>query len=216
MSLSDQPDPNVDDPTKPAHSAARLIRLGSFFAVCLILVVFVLVALKLLGNLLAPGPQAHQAVGQKLPAFALEPLTGTQQGVTLNDLSGRVVLIDFWGTWCPPCREELPHLVEVAKTFGNRPDFRFLAVSCGYGRREDLDNLHAETQLFLEKTGLDIPTYADPQLITRKAFDSIGRFDGYPTTLLLDRDGTIRRVWVGYDPRIRQELEQLIPTLLKP
>ncbi len=168
-----------------------------------------------LSNMRDLTPHRHRAVGQKLPALELQPLTGAEKPVTLDDLKGRVALIAFWGTWCGPCKRELPHLVEVAKRFSNEPDFQFLAVSCGQGSPEDLEELAAATEVFLERAKLNTTTYADPKRITHQAFDAVGEFQGYPTTFLVDRHGVIRQVWVGYHPKIQQELDSLIPTLLE-
>ena len=79
----------------------------------------------------------HPAVGRKLPQLELKPLTGDGRPVSLEDLKGRVTLIDFWGTWCPPCAEELPHIAALATRFSGQLDFQVLAVSCGPDNRNE-------------------------------------------------------------------------------
>ena len=160
------------------------------------------------------GHEGASAVGRKLPDLQLQPLTGESQAVALGDLQGKVVLVDFWGTWCPPCRAELPHLAETTAKFAGHPDFQFLAVSCGPGGTDDPEQLRDATETFLQQAGLKIPTYSDPGFKTRSAYDRVGELQGYPTTFLLDRRGVIRHVWVGFDPRISGQLESLIPKLL--
>ena len=57
------------------------------------------------------------AVGRPLGTLELEGLTGADERVTLQDLDGKVALVNFWGTWCPPCVEEFPHLVRLAERY---------------------------------------------------------------------------------------------------
>jgi thiol-disulfide isomerase/thioredoxin len=142
-----------------------------------------------------PGASAAET----LPDLKLQALTGAQEPVKLADLSGKVVLVNLWGTWCGPCQEELPHLVKLHEKFAGRPDFQLLAVSCGPAfEPEDLGELRDSTRAFLEKRGYDMPTYADADLTTRRALLKVARFNGYPTTFLLDRQGRVQRVWSGF------------------
>jgi len=158
--------------------------------------------------------ESHRAVGQRLPDLQLVPLTGASQPVGLEDLRGKVVLVNIWGPWCPPCREELPDIAAVERKFRARGDFLLLAVSCGRGGSDDVEELRKSTEALFSKSGIAMPTYADPERITREAFDAVGGFEGYPTTFLMDRQGVIREVWVGYDEGIESQLEELIPKLL--
>ena len=155
----------------------------------------------------------HRGVGKKLPSLALEPLTGTSQTTRLDDLKGLVVLVNFWGTWCPPCRQELPHIAAIEKELRSRAGFRLLAVSCGR-RSDELGELRRDTKAMLGSLDLDLPTYADPGGASRAAFDEVAGFDGYPTTFVLDRQGVIRAVWSGYRPGVEQEMEKLVGQLL--
>src|SRR5688572_173637 len=74
---------------------------------------------------------SHPAVGKSMSRIALAPLTGTEKRVRLEDLKGKVVLINYWGTWCGPCRMEFPQLAALEKRLRGEPEFLFLSVSCG-------------------------------------------------------------------------------------
>lgn len=158
--------------------------------------------------------EGHPAVGKTLSTIALKPLTGNGGAVQSAGLEGKVVLLNFWGTWCPPCRQEFPHLADLARRYQNRPEFRFLSVSCGSGDQEDEEDLRNETQSFLQKQGVDLPTYHDPGAVTRRSVDAAAGFQGYPTTVLLDSGGVIRAMWVGYYPGVEKEIERAIAKLL--
>ncbi len=183
-----------------------------------LLAAVVLVYLVVIGGLrLRPQGTQGPAIGRRLPYLQLEPLTGDSQSVSLDDLRGRVTLVNFWGTWCPPCRLEFPEIVELAARFGKQDDFRLYAVSCGQGNDEGLDTLHSETLEFLDASKVTLPTYADQNAASRRALDialDLGGF-AYPTTLVLDRQGTIRGFWVGYGSRSAREMAALIQELLQ-
>ncbi len=161
---------------------------------------------------LAPAGQT----GPRLAGLELEGLTGDAQNVVLEELSGQVVLLNFWGTWCPPCKAELPHIAAIERKYGDRADFRLLAVSCAgdpsaENSPQDIEVLRQTTAEFLSARGIDMPTYADPGHRTRRA---IGFDYSYPTTLLVDRQGVIRKKWVGYRPGTEKEMEQAVEQLL--
>jgi thiol-disulfide isomerase/thioredoxin len=208
-----EPEQPPDQPPTAAPSAAPSrglgIVLGSLGVLGLAAVVLILMTL---------GPtsqsESHPAVGNRLAALELKPLTGEATPVTLDDLKGKVALVNFWGAWCPPCRAELPHLAAVADKFAGQPDFRFLPISCGQGGAEDPEELRGRTEETLQQLGLHVATYCDPAFTTRHAFDKAGRFEGFPTTFLLDRQGVIRHVWVGYYPQVSQQVESGIRELL--
>jgi len=157
----------------------------------------------------------HPAVGRALPQIDLLPLTGEATGpgepIGPENLSGKVVVLNFWATWCGPCVVELPDVAAIEQEFRNRPDFRFLAVSCNVAT-ENVDQLRSDTAALLRKMDLDLPTYTDPDGLTRKALDDAAGFEGYPTTILLDRTGTIRGVCVGAVTRetLHRQILQLL------
>ena len=165
----------------------------------------------------AANPEADQpGVGRKLPQLRLLPLTGDGRPVEMADLAGRVVLIDFWGTWCPPCRAEFPHIAALGVRFRGQADFMLLPVSCGDAgpKSESIDALRPATEEFLAEHKLDLPTYADAGGYTRLGIDKVASFEAYPTTIVLDRQGVIRGFWVGYEPGVERKIERLIGELL--
>ena len=78
----------------------------------------------------------HPAVGKAYLPHQFLPLTA-QQPVQEADLKGKVVLVNFWGYWCPPCRTEFPHLLDLEKSLQGNPDFRFVSVACSSGPSSD-------------------------------------------------------------------------------
>lgn len=160
--------------------------------------------------------EQHPAVGQRFPALELEPLSEASQRVSLADLEGKVVVLNFWGTWCPPCRREMPELDKFYRRIAGHERFRLLAVSClpGPSEADAFEELKAETIAFLRSNGLSLPAYADPSGITRAAFRQLGGRAVFPTTLVLDGQGVVRAVWVGYAPGVVEAIERQVAGLL--
>jgi thiol-disulfide isomerase/thioredoxin len=159
---------------------------------------------------------AHPAVGGRLISLHVEPLTGDGGDVYLEQLEGSVTVLNFWGTWCPPCQQEFPHVVALYEKHSNRDDFRLLAVSYPGGGPIDVAQLRSETETFLRNQRTTLPTYVDPQQsLIRATTIALGDVAfGFPTTLVLDRDTTIRGVWQGYTPGLERDIEALVEELL--
>ncbi len=154
----------------------------------------------------------NTAAGKPVTFLQLQSLGGENKPLDAGDLHGKVTLLNFWGTWCPPCRKELPHIVEIHEAFAADESFQLLAVSCG---ENDLDALQATTLAYLASQKLNMPTYADVDEATRRSLSSLlGDGFVYPTTLLLDRNAVIRRVWRGYAPGSELEMQTEIRRLL--
>lgn len=164
-----------------------------------------------------PEGDQHPGIGRPLKILQLEPLTGDSQPLQLDDVRGKVVLINYWGTWCPPCREEFPHLVELEKRLRSYNDFQFVSVSCGHGWDEEIDPLRADTATYLNRQQAEFSTYADPHAHSRMGLlESVGGRDFlYPTTVLIDRQGVIRGLWFGYHDGIDTEMRALSEKLLR-
>jgi thiol-disulfide isomerase/thioredoxin len=159
---------------------------------------------------------AHPAVGGRLISLHVEPLTGGGDDVYLEQLEGDVTVVNFWGTWCPPCRQEFPHIVALYEKYGDRADFRLLPISDPGGSQLDVVELRSETAAFLGAQHTTLPTYFDPQqsLIGATQIAIGNNSFGFPTTLVLDRDTTIRGVWEGYAPGMERDIEALVEELL--
>lgn len=141
----------------------------------------------------------HPAVGRPLTALELVPLTGTTRPVGLEDLQEKVTVINFWGPWCGYCLLELPELAELEAHYRGRPDFLFLSVASNPDP-QDSTGLAASVREVLRRQGADFPTYLDPGgRTTQKLIEAAGLDGfGFPTTVLVGRDRTIRGVWIGY------------------
>ena len=157
----------------------------------------------------------HPAVGRELQQLQLEPLIGASETVTLPDVRGEVVLINYWGTWCPPCRMEFPELMDAYGELKDQKDFRLLSVSCP-GGNESVAQLRVETRQFLDDEKYEIPVYSDLEESSRQALVRSANLDSFnfPTTVLLDRAGIIRGLWVGYVPGVGEAIREAAAELL--
>jgi len=161
------------------------------------------------------------AIGKSVEMIRLEPLGSAATPIDAEKMRGRVVFLNFWGTWCPPCRLELPHLTKMYRELREDPDLLFVTVSCDDGK--DLPELQRDTEEFLERYEFsDLPTYADPTGETRSHIAALAGFGEsffYPTTVAIDQRGVIRGIWKGVDqagPEVTvNEQRALLESLLK-
>jgi len=161
--------------------------------------------------------RTHVAVGKLLDELSLEALTHEGEPITSLGLGGQVVVINFWGTWCPPCRAEFPYLVSLFREYQARAGFQFLSVSCGNGPIEDEAALRNETRGFLDQfKAEDLPIYFDRDYRTRLQLVELsgGSTFGYPMTVVLDQQTVVRGVWNGYQRGVEQEIQSLIVELM--
>ncbi len=161
-------------------------------------------------------PPVVSAVGEPLPRIDLQPLLGAEQPVTNDELSGKVVVFHFWGTWCPPCQAEFPEFVKLAREFADHPGVQIISVSSSPGPEYDLESLRENTAAFMTQHDVPIATYADPAALTRQKLALLlphGTFR-YPTTLLVDGQGKIVDAMVGYLPGEMEKLTAKIKSML--
>ncbi|MBI2480593.1 MAG: TlpA family protein disulfide reductase [Planctomycetia bacterium] len=162
--------------------------------------------------------EIHPSVGRRMESLNLAPLVGDTSPITMESLRGEVALINFWGTWCGPCMMEFPHLVELNDRLASDKRFRFVPVACGPGGADvDPEELRDTTEAYLRKLEADLDVYSDPGAGARLSLVKAAQLSGlgYPTTVLIDRDGTIRGLWEGYRPGVEAEMEEIIKALLK-
>ena len=119
-------------------------------------------------------------IGETAPDFTV---TDSRRTVTLNQLRGKPVILNFWATWCPPCVQEMPSLVELQKKLGDK--VTVLAVS------EDADD-NAFTQ-FVRDHKVDLLVVRDPRQSVNERY---GTFK-FPETYVIDKDGKIVRKFIG-------------------
>jgi len=172
-------------------------------------------AAMLAGALVAPGCHAprppHPAEGRPLGGLPIVSLDDPT--LPVPSLAGRVTLLNFWGTWCPPCRRELPGLVRIAQRLADEPRFQLVAVSCGSGG-DDAD-LARETTSFLEARRLPIAAWGFSEAVAATHFALAFGLEAFPTTYLIGPDARVRRVWTGYRSSDEAEIATAILALLK-
>ena len=173
---------------------------------------FVFASLTLIGCSVGQNQETRQHVGKSVPKLSLISL---ETGDKTPTLAGKVTLLNFWGTWCPPCRQELPGLARLASRLADEPHFQLIAVSCGGGKRDDLDQLRSETEAFLKSTRIAISPWADPTGDTRLRFTEAFGFRAYPTTYLIGPDKKILAIWTGYSPSVETQIAQSVARSLK-
>lgn len=159
----------------------------------------------------APQPP-HPAAGRLVESLPLVALANP--ATPPPTLVGRVTLLNFWGTWCPPCRRELPGLARLAGRLAAEPAFQLVAVSCGAGP-EPLATLRSETLAFLSDRDLAIESWAFADPLGRIMLTETLGLDVFPTTFLIGPDGRVRQVWRGYRPSDETDIAQAVVALLK-
>ena len=161
-----------------------------------------------------PSGVEHSGVGKTLSGLTFEGLT-VGEGTKSEEWGGKVTLINFWGTWCPPCRMEFPHIVQMHRRLKSYPDFNLVSVSSP-SAGSDLDRLRAATAGFLEKSDAEFATYYDGDRSLDRLVRAAGLpSSGIPITLVCDEQNVIRGVWQGYYPGTEVEIESLLSGLLE-
>jgi peroxiredoxin len=141
-----------------------------------------------------PGTLTH--VGESAPDFQLTSVEGTP--FRTLDMRGKVIVLNFFATWCGPCQMELPHLQAVWNESGNDNDFRMLVV----GREES----NADVKAFQQKHGFTFPMASDPDKSVYNKFAS----QLIPRTYLISREGVIIHQFAGFDEVEISKLKKLL------
>lgn len=162
-------------------------------------------------------PRGTPVIGQLLPPLDLQPLVNSDSAPTTESLVGKVTVLHFWGTWCPPCRDEFPGFVKLAKKFENEPRVAIVSVSCSGGPEYNLAELKSETEAYLTDVAPGMPTFCDPAAMTRAQIAMLlsGGTIGYPTTMLADSEGRIVDVLAGYREGDMEKLQTRIEAMMK-
>jgi peroxiredoxin len=147
-----------------------------------------------------PAAQAAAAPNMPAPDFTLRSLEGGN--LRLKEQRGKVVLVNFWATWCAPCREEMPLLNKLFEKY-RASGFTLLGVNV------DEDGRNAAN--LAGQLGVKFPVLLDSDKAVSKAY----ALSAMPSTLLIDRDGRVRHVHQGYRPGYEVEYDKQIRSLLK-
>lgn len=156
------------------------------------------VGLTALALALSAGSTVAQEVGSRAPTF---DLVGTPKQVRLADMKGQVVYVDFWASWCAPCKQSFPWMNEMQAKYAAR-GFTVIGVNVDQ-KREDADkflvNTPAKFAVAYDTTGKVAEVY-QPK--------------GMPTSFLIGADGKVRAVHIGFKDSNRDELEREIQSAL--
>ncbi len=143
---------------------------------------------------------ASDLAGQPAPDFALKSSTG--ENLRLSEYRGDVVMINFWATWCGPCRQEMPLLDQLYSRY-QRVGFSLLGVNIDDDSSRAMDMIH--------ELGVSFPVLFDARKEVSKLYD----VDAMPVTVLVDREGNVRHIHKGYKPGYEEMYLDQIRSLLR-
>lgn len=146
--------------------------------------------------------EKKQAVeGGQAPDFSLNDLDGVE--VRLSNLRGKVVLLEFWATWCPPCRESIPAMNELYKNYNDK-GLVLLGISVDKGQ-----NIVEDIRAFIREYSIQYPIAIDS-----KNVNTLYGVYSIPTLILIDREGKIVLKNIGFSPEMEKRLSSEIERLL--
>ncbi len=130
------------------------------------------------------------------PAFTLTNLDG--KSISLADFRGKVVVLDFWATWCPPCRKEIPDFIDLQNEYGSR-GVQIVGIALDEPER---------VRAFARQNGMNYPVLLGSDVVTMR----YGGIEGIPTTFIIDKSGKIANKFEGFRPRevFESEIKKLL------
>ncbi len=145
-------------------------------------------------------PWGNIGAGDRAPDFSLQDVSGRR--LSLGDAKGKVVLLDFWATYCEPCRASIPFFEEL---HGEQGKDGLLIL----GINEDVYTGHVKD--FLKETGITYTVLMDSGQTAARRY-GVRKF---PETFLIDRTGVVRKKWIGFAPGHAAEIRTEVETYLK-
>ena len=171
----------------------------------IIIWVFLVGLLAIVGVGLSRAQQGTVQAGEVIDNFTLPLYSGYEldgkSEISLEDLRGKVVVLNFWASWCKPCEQEAAELQAAWKEYKSRRDVVFLGV--------DYVDTEPEARIYLKKFGVDYPT--GPDLGTR--ISQYFRISGVPETYFIDKEGILQYVQIGPFTSITEIRAQIDPLL---
>jgi len=128
---------------------------------------------------------AAKSPSEKSQAPEISVVSLDNQQLSLASLKGKVVLLNFWATWCPPCREEIPSMVKLNTFMAGKP-FQMVCVSVDEGGKKAVET-------YFKNSGFTLPAYLDPSGQVAKTYG----ITGVPETFVIDKNGTIVKKVIG-------------------
>ena len=142
-------------------------------------------------------------VREKMPVPETALVSLTNVPLKLSDLKGKVVLLNFWATWCPPCREEMPSMMKLNSLMAGKP-FQMVTVSIDEGGVPDIE-------AFFKDTKFSLPTYTDPDGAAQKTYG----ITGVPESFIIDKNGILVKKVIGPMAWDSAEVVSFIEGLMK-
>lgn len=121
------------------------------------------------------------------PEFALKDIFGAER--KLSDFRNKVVIIDFWATWCPPCKAEIPHFIDLYSQYKDQ-GLEIIGISLDFGGEKILP-------AFVSKNNINYTILLGGEEVS----DLYGGIAAIPTTFIVDKDGYIRKKYIGYNEK---------------
>jgi cytochrome c biogenesis protein CcmG/thiol:disulfide interchange protein DsbE len=144
---------------------------------------FLIISLIIMVNTI----NANNPDNKKAPEIVLKTLEG--KTVKLSDYKGKIVIVDFWATWCPPCRKGIPDLIELQKTYSK--DLVVLGISL------DQERTLKDLKPFIENYGINYPVVLGDEKVVK----DYGGINAIPTSFIIDQKGFIIDSHVGLVPK---------------
>ena len=158
-------------------------------------VFLLLAATVMVGCQKKEAPLGKAELDKPAPKFSLVDTEGNR--VELEAMKGKVVFVNFWATWCPPCREEMPSMLRLSKKMAGKP-FAMVTIL--------MNDDPANAKTFYKGIGGSLPTLLDPDQSVANAYG----ITGVPETYIVDKQGVLRRKFIGGWPWDSPEAEKLI------
>jgi peroxiredoxin len=153
------------------------------FLVFIVIIFAIIILLQEKDSLFKPSPRSRLQPGYPAPDFSFPGLDGKMVG--LGDYKGKVVFLNIWATWCPPCREEMPSMEKLYKELKGE-DFEILAVSIDASGMKAVDP-------FVKEYRLSFPVLLDPEGTIKSLYGATG----IPESFIINKEGKIEQIIIG-------------------